>query len=85
MLAVRGRATGDVNVLAIYEERRIIATSGGILGSRTWTQIMSDALGKPSPLRRWRRHPAEEPPCSFWRPWGDRSSGKHRCTTCAPV
>lgn len=47
MLAVRGRATGDVNVLAIYEERRIIATSGGLLGSRTWTQIMSDALGKP--------------------------------------
>ncbi len=47
MLAVRGRATGDVNVLAIYEERRIIATSGRLLGSRTWTQIMSDALGKP--------------------------------------
>ena len=45
MLAVRGRATGDVDVLAIYEERRIIATSGGLLGSRT--QIMSDALGKP--------------------------------------
>ncbi len=24
-----------------------MATSGGLLGSRTWTQIISDALGKP--------------------------------------
>jgi gluconokinase len=27
--------------------RHVVATGGGLLGSRTWTRIMADALGRP--------------------------------------
>lgn len=29
------------------DSRHVIATGGGLLGSKTWTRIMADALGRP--------------------------------------
>lgn len=46
-VALRFALIAEILDSAVPEERRVIATGGGLLGSRTWTQIMSDALGKP--------------------------------------
>jgi gluconokinase len=46
-VALRFALIAEILDSAIPGERRVIATGGGLLGSRAWTQIMSDALGKP--------------------------------------
>jgi gluconokinase len=46
-VALRFALIAEILDSAILGERRVIATGGGLLGSRAWTQIMSDALGKP--------------------------------------
>jgi gluconokinase len=46
-VALRFALIAQILDAAIPGERRVIATGGGLLGSRAWTQIMSDALGKP--------------------------------------
>src|SRR5215210_5034017 len=45
-VALRFALIAEILDSAVPEERRVIATGGGLLGSRAWTQIMSDALGK---------------------------------------
>jgi gluconokinase len=46
-VALRFALIAEILDSALPGERQVIATGGGLLGSRTWTQIMSDALGKP--------------------------------------
>ena len=46
-VALRVALIAEILDSALPGERQVIATGGGLLGSRTWTQIMSDALGKP--------------------------------------
>jgi gluconokinase len=46
-VALRFALIAEILDAAIPGERRVVATGGGLLGSRAWTQIMSDALGKP--------------------------------------
>jgi gluconokinase len=46
-VALRFALIAEILDSALPGERRVIATGGGLLGSRAWTQIMSDALGKP--------------------------------------
>src|SRR5215210_5829389 len=46
-VALRFALITEILDTALPGERRVIATGGGLLGSRTWTQIMSDVLGKP--------------------------------------
>jgi gluconokinase len=46
-VALRFALIAEILDAAIPGERRVVATGGGLLGSRVWTQIMSDALGKP--------------------------------------
>ena len=46
-VALRFALIAQILDAAVPGERRVIATGGGLLGSRVWTQIMSDALGKP--------------------------------------
>jgi gluconokinase len=45
-VALRFALTAEILDSVLPGERQVIATGGGLLGSRTWTQIMSDALGK---------------------------------------
>jgi gluconokinase len=46
-VALRFALIAEILDSAIPGERRVIATGGGLLGSRAWTQIMADALDKP--------------------------------------
>lgn len=45
-VALRFALIAEILDSVLPGERQVIATGGGLLGSRTWTQIMSDALGK---------------------------------------
>ena len=55
-------------------EKQVIASGGGLIHSPTWTQIMSDTLGKPVTLTASKKPPAGAPPCSRSRHWEDRRS-----------